>query len=222
MKQIILMSIRPEWVAKILNGEKTVEIRKTALHEGDEVHIYCTKNGFPLVASYSGVEENEKPTYTDMRFLPPVCSYPINGKVVAKFIVGKVEKYEIEWFPLGNDRECYQVLDRIDTFDDEEDLYTIISNEQPSFDFNTEYIKGSCLSFDELGKYATNNKGGIGRFATLEITHLEIFDKPRELWEYFKAREITMSMTKGGHQKLTMYDKITHAPQSWQYAWVEE
>ena len=39
MKQIILMSIQPKWVAKILNGEKTIEVRKHALKEGDEVQV---------------------------------------------------------------------------------------------------------------------------------------------------------------------------------------
>jgi predicted transcriptional regulator len=40
----ILMSVRPEWVAKILNGEKTIEIRKTApkCELPVEVYIYCT------------------------------------------------------------------------------------------------------------------------------------------------------------------------------------
>ena len=32
MKQL-LISIKPKWVAKILNGEKTIEIRKKVLKE---------------------------------------------------------------------------------------------------------------------------------------------------------------------------------------------
>ena len=32
----VLISIRPEWVRKILNGSKTVEIRKTVPNEAQE------------------------------------------------------------------------------------------------------------------------------------------------------------------------------------------
>jgi hypothetical protein len=48
----ILMSVRPEWVAKILKGEKTIDIRKTVpkgadkvkkLKEPINIYIYCTK-----------------------------------------------------------------------------------------------------------------------------------------------------------------------------------
>ena len=42
----ILISIKPKWVAKILNGEKTIEIRKT-MPKCDlpiDVYIYCTKD----------------------------------------------------------------------------------------------------------------------------------------------------------------------------------
>nr|DAR62034.1 MAG TPA: hypothetical protein [Caudoviricetes sp.] len=41
----VLLSIRPEWCEKILNGEKTVEIRKSCPAHGTpfKVYIYCTK-----------------------------------------------------------------------------------------------------------------------------------------------------------------------------------
>lgn len=41
----VLISIRPEWVEKILSGEKTVEVRKTApkIATPFKCYIYCTK-----------------------------------------------------------------------------------------------------------------------------------------------------------------------------------
>lgn len=41
----VLLSIRPEWCDKILNGKKTVEIRKSCPAHGTpfKVYIYCTK-----------------------------------------------------------------------------------------------------------------------------------------------------------------------------------
>ena len=45
MAKAVLISIRPEWVSKILTGEKTLEIRKTRPKLGTPFtcYIYCTK-----------------------------------------------------------------------------------------------------------------------------------------------------------------------------------
>ena len=47
----ILMSIQPKWVKKIVNGEKTIEVRKTRpkLETPFKVYIYCTKGKEVLV-----------------------------------------------------------------------------------------------------------------------------------------------------------------------------
>ena len=81
----ILISIKPEWVAKILNNEKDIEIRKT-MPKCDlpiDVYIYCTK---------------EKPRIVDLRddafYLG--CSLRLNGKVVAKFTLRKVEEIKFD------------------------------------------------------------------------------------------------------------------------------
>lgn len=44
MAKAVLISIRPEWVNKILTGEKTLEVRKTRpkLETPFKVYIYCT------------------------------------------------------------------------------------------------------------------------------------------------------------------------------------
>ena len=44
MSKAVLISIRPEWVEKILSGEKTLEVRKTRpkLETPFNVYIYCT------------------------------------------------------------------------------------------------------------------------------------------------------------------------------------
>ncbi len=83
MKRIII-SIRPKWVACILNGEKTIEARKSApkCELPIEVYIYCTKG------DYIGRISNK---YV--------------GKVVAKFRLRKVE--EIICRPICGEWECY-------------------------------------------------------------------------------------------------------------------
>lgn len=44
MSKAVLISIRPDWVEKILSGEKTLEVRKTRpkLEAPFKVYIYCT------------------------------------------------------------------------------------------------------------------------------------------------------------------------------------
>ena len=76
----ILISIKPEWVAKILNGEKTIEIRKT-MPKCDlpiDVYIYCTKCMY--------IE-------THPRARGKTCLYKGMGKVLAKFTLNKVDRY---------------------------------------------------------------------------------------------------------------------------------
>ena len=90
MKRAILMSIRPEWLVKILNGEKTIDIRKTMpkCELPIDVYLYCTK-GKPLVDDY----------YPDLNIYKAYflgdygyTKTPVlNGKVVATFTLNKIE-----------------------------------------------------------------------------------------------------------------------------------
>ena len=82
----IMISIQPKWVEKILNSEKTIEIRKTCpirfkdlkpyeCAEPIDVYIYCTKSDI------KGARENF--TFEQLKLL---------GKVVAKFTLNKVRE----------------------------------------------------------------------------------------------------------------------------------
>lgn len=89
----ILISIKPEWVAKILNGEKTIEIRKT-MPKCDlpiDVYIYCTKGN-----KQGLVWDNRGKGLVNSSLFPYGKDCPeryrlVNGKVVAKFTLNKVE-----------------------------------------------------------------------------------------------------------------------------------
>ena len=50
MSKAVLISIRPEWVEKILNREKTLEVRKTRpkLETPFKCYIYCTNSGVAM------------------------------------------------------------------------------------------------------------------------------------------------------------------------------
>ena len=78
----ILISIKPKWVKKILNGDKTIEVRKTApkCELPCEVYIYCTK-------------ENAK-YFIDNK----IYNAMMNGKVVANFTLNKVGIFDKKSF----------------------------------------------------------------------------------------------------------------------------
>lgn len=86
----ILISIRPEWVAKILNGEKTIEVRKK-FPKGyvGWVYIYATKQG--ILAKIKNVWR-----YIKGKNYNPYFGY--QGKVVARFWVDKVGWFSKEIF----------------------------------------------------------------------------------------------------------------------------
>ena len=50
MAKAVLISIRPDWVKKILKGEKTLEVRKTRpkLETPFKCYIYCTNSGVSI------------------------------------------------------------------------------------------------------------------------------------------------------------------------------
>ena len=101
MNKSILMSIQPKWLVKILNGEKTIEIRKT-MPKCDlpiDVYLYCTKNGKSLLR----IPTNDKKEC----FLEVPYGWVVNkkigfnGRVVAKFTLNKILGFNSA---LGNPR----------------------------------------------------------------------------------------------------------------------
>ncbi len=82
MSKAVLISIRPKWCEKIVNGEKTVEVRKTRpkLNTPFRCYIYCTLPKYP----------HEDFITTDY----PKPQFYGGGKVVGEFICDRI--YELE------------------------------------------------------------------------------------------------------------------------------
>lgn len=153
MKAIVIV-IKPIWVAKILNEKKTIEIRKT-MPKCDlpiDVYICCAKGNnsrynSELLRKYEDVYLVDTIDYkTDKPFL--------NGKVVAKFTLNKLE--EITCRKIWGEWESYtKTLG-----------YSEIS-------------QASCLENIEIVHYLKGKKG-----YAWYIDNLVIFDKPKELSEF--------------------------------------
>ena len=159
----IMISIKPKWVAKILNGEKTIEIRKTMpkCEYPIDVYIYCTKEEYLLrtnkgyIASKKGVAVGKDSEYTS--------AYSEDGMVVAKFTLNKVEEILIYW----KGKYC------------EEPYYKTNSLSE------VELLEKSCLlTFENICNYMAT-KG-----YAWHIDNLEISDSPKELGEFYNKPHI--------------------------------
>lgn len=80
MSKAVLISIRPKWVEKIANGEKTIEVRKTRpnLPTPFKAYIYCTLPKYPL----------EDFIATDY----PRPQFYGGGKVIGEFICDRIDR----------------------------------------------------------------------------------------------------------------------------------
>lgn len=119
MKSIII-SIKPEWVAKILNGEKTIEIRKTApkCDLPIELYIYCTKSkDFLLDRDQNFFVWDKHEHHYLYEYEEEPKKHYFQGKIVAKFTLREVEIFDDFDEELCN-RACLdrgQILDYLGT-----------------------------------------------------------------------------------------------------------
>lgn len=84
----VLISIRPEWCAKITSGEKKIEVRKSRpkLPPPFKVYIYCTKDvrkQFWTGPRYSYVDDHSHNAFDK-------CG---SGKVVGEFVCDRIYQY---------------------------------------------------------------------------------------------------------------------------------
>ena len=153
MAKAVLISIRPEWVNKILAGKKTLEVRKTRpkLETPFKVYIYCTnpKNIMLWNArSYIYADEHSHNAFDR-------CW---NGSVVGEFTCDNIATYNYDYCPhpeIGMDYDCG-------------DSWWEIADED---------LKSACLSEKEFRYYAFGRKEMYG----WHISKLEIYDTPKPL-----------------------------------------
>lgn len=81
----VLMSIHPKWCEKIFNGEKTIEVRKTApkLETPFTVYVYQTK-----------LKVNKGDSFMVVDALNENLGF---GKVIGSFVCDKINRYNTSW-----------------------------------------------------------------------------------------------------------------------------
>ena len=160
----ILMSIQPKWCEKIFNGEKTIEVRKTAPKEVPfKVVVYCTKADSTLAYRMPDktIRLSDKREYgikySNKNIVGSTsCGVAknINGKVIGEFVVRNIESFS-EW-----QHDYPSLLRHIDLYAGTEGDYAFLNN----------YLKGK--------------KHGYAWY----ISDLKIYDEPKELSEFNLTR----------------------------------
>ena len=150
----IVISIRPQWVADILNGDKTIEIRKTMprCKLPAEVYIYITAREPTLCEC---TDFNDQRYYIFLKHLPLSYRRIINGKIVAKFTLNNIENIGKNYANQHKDNHFYDLLKASCLTVEELEDYSHIPLEKRKSDFPDLYA--------------------------WHIENLEIFDKPKDL-----------------------------------------
>lgn len=156
-KPKILISIRPKWCEKIFNGEKTIEVRRSApkIDTPFETLVYCTKGKIfgELVCCKS-------------KELSELFGY---GSVVG---INKGYRKDEDDLLLGKVIGSF-VCDRIDEIEPDLEYYS------DGYNIDDDRLAETCLSREQLSEY--------GKGVTLygwHITEPKLFDRPKELSEF--------------------------------------
>ena len=125
MSKAVMLSIRPKWCEKIINGEKTIEVRKTRpkMDTPFKCYVYCTLPKYPH-------EDFIATNY-------PMPQFYGGGKVIGEFTCDRVYGIRKRGVPENYDY-CYLSL-----------------NEWGNDDIETEIksVSASCVSKEELNTY---------------------------------------------------------------------
>ena len=185
----IIVSINPKWVAKILNGEKTIEIRKRFPKDYvGWVYIYCTKTKPRAILTDKGVIVAN--TLTVGGNSQYKSGYSLSGEVVARFWCDKVEDFGSKYAYAMKDQHFYDILEGA--------CLTIRGL--------TEYAP---FTHEQLIKGKTN-------LYAIHITNLEIFDEPKDIREFKRCTE-KVCIYSECHKYMHCLKSFTRAPQSWCY-----
>lgn len=210
----IVKTIKPKICANIMNHIQSILVTKNKKEVAAvqklidkygyaDIYVYCSKGNkkdwhlIEVVDTDTGWEGYEYDYYIGSKGYLDWC---LESKIVAKFTVRKVEDIY----------ECFNVLlpekfTRSKYCDN-----TFTGYITPTID-HIEFLEKSCLTKNEIHKYFYTNKTQpkIRKCGyAYHIEDLVIFDKPKELSEFYEFGE-------------PINEPIMNAPQSYRYCFVE-
>lgn len=216
MKRAILMSIQPQWLEKILNREKLIEIRKTMpkCELPIDVYLYCTKTK-PFLYGYYGESDDAEGFGYAASYCP---TENLNGKIVAKFTLNTLKKVYCERLNNGVGYDYYY----------EFEYGTSIAEEASILDWS-DYINFCSENelYNYLGYKDRPEKVGYAWY----IDNLEIFNVPMELSDFYKTNALSYDnwlyglyngTSEYSYKQYLMGFQLRKVPQSWQYVYVNK
>lgn len=159
----VLIAIRPKWVEKIASGQKTIEVRKTAPQEVPfKAYIYATR---------------PKKFYK--------CGAVSTSDELLWLANGKVEMGDgFKFWANGDEYQCLNgriigefICDKVYSIKNRGSSFSVANEEQS---VTNDIARQSCLYYDDMVSYF-GNKDGCG----WHISDLKIYDKPKELSEFY-------------------------------------
>lgn len=163
----IMIAIKAKWCAKIMNGDKTIEVRKNKAL-ANAIQKLIEENGYADIYVYCSKGKERLVNLIDDSFYCG-ASTRLNGKVIFKFRCYKVEeiKYHFGYYDMGKWTESY-----------------ILENSCLSAEELNTYLQASK-------EYDETKVSRVYGYA-IHISDLEIFDKPKELSDfrkYYRSKE---------------------------------
>lgn len=192
----VIVSIKPEWIEKIVRGEKTIEVRKSAPKETPfKAYIYCTKSDKYLLDRDSDGSMfcwNKKEHHYPFKYEKDHKEL-FNGKVIGEFICDKVYNLVNAFGGIMFANENFNQL-------------------KPQL-----FRDMSCLTDEQTADYLCD-KDGYG----WHISDLKIYDKPKKLSEFYAPCKKPSCIMCDWEREYDVcacgYKKpLTRPPQSWQY-----
>lgn len=166
----IMISIKPNWCAKIMNGKKTIELRKNKalanaiqklINENGyaDIYVYCSKDGYNHLHQLADHSTDETLGYSTTYYEAEnvrgwnIVPAPLNGKVAFKF-------------------RCYRV-EEITPFEEYESPFGMA--------YKLKENKIVCclkaqLTYDEYNHYLKGKNGYAIHISDLEIVNEELYE----------------------------------------------
>ena len=194
MAKAVLISIRPEWVNKIVTGEKTVEVRKNRpnLKTPFKVYIYCTdgvgKNTVNIPITPKQLWQDYIKTGSMECMNCPIG----NQKVIGEFVCDDILEIGKRGWDKRNFDYCYSSLREW-------------GNDDIAICINA--VRQSCVPREQLNQYGENTHC----LYLWKMSKLKIYETPKDLSALTGLRK-----TRFGSEPVP----CKHPPQNWRY--VEE
>lgn len=162
----ILQSIKPQYCELIASGKKTIEVRKTRpkLDVPFKVYIYCTKDKLLTKSHNNGNIYLSENKYKSA--LEKAGNVTLSGKVIGEYVCNDIDQIVHAGTTNQNIDLCF------------------CENGWNYTPLIAEFYRKSCLTHSELEEYS---KGGD--IYAWHISDLKIYDKPKELSEFYKLCE---------------------------------